>query len=341
MAKSKKVPVLNPAKVGWRDLKKVLGPARAKPVWQQIQEAKRRGKRGHGHNPAEVRPGDRVRFRVIRSSSAKDKEAEIMAKKKGAKKQQLAAMPKAWREKWVKGVDKYVRKAVKEAVAQAIEMPAEWRKAWQRGVKGAAGRATGQPMKMPKAWREKWAGGALARGSTKKWREGISGYAEQPIAALATVQEMFTAEGLMDLGGIVGGITAGTVAPAYLLSLLGQEPTAITEALAGVGIGVAGSAVLGMAGQYRMGRLFLFATVGTIVGRMLLERLLPPAAGVGQVTPAVERAIREEIETALREEGLGVLTTEEVPLAGGTGIVSTEAMELEGLGQTKMDVEPF
>ena len=381
---SKTVPVLNPAKVKWRDITRALGPQRARPVWQQIQAARKAS-----HNP--------VKFRVFRAPQTKPKEATMPVK------QELEKMPAEWRGKWAKGLRAYVERAV----AQAMRMPAEWKGAlkkgvakargghmpsawvgaWKRGVAamqpmmmpaewkehlraGVAGATGGemppewveawkhgvaamQPMAMPHEWRERWAKGVLARGAVsplaraaeRKWTAGVRKYAlEQPVGedVIEGVKEIFTAEGIADLVGVTGGITAGSVAPAYLLSLLKVEPSTTKETLAGVAVAIAGSGILGAIGQLRMGRLFMYSTLGTLAARMLLEKLMPaPTAGVGDVKAETEAAIKKALEKALKEEGLGALTTEQIPLKGGVGVISTEARELGDLGAEPLSVEPF
>lgn len=303
-AKSKsrsKIAILNPARVGWNDLSRILGPARARPVWQQIREMenpirfetkarqKARSKKGKG------------RFR-----NPTKKEVEVMAKRRRRKK---------------------ARRAKAKSTAAAAS----------------------NKMKMPKVWRKKTSLGMLARGprgriarrSKSAWRKGVKAFGQPlSVAALtAPLTELTTKEGIIDLASVSAGIAAGMIGPAYLLKTIKVTPTPLTEALAGVGVGLGGSAILSVLGQPRAARLFAMTTLGTLVAGLILEKLMPGAAGIGQVTSEAERVIRQEIESALQEEGLGVLTTEEVPLAG-LGVLTTEEVSLEGFGDS-FDNEPF
>jgi hypothetical protein len=257
-----------------------------------------------------------------------------MSRKRARKAGQPMRMPEQWKQALKRGV----------AAARPAMMPESWTRKWQAGI------AAMQPMPMTPQWRHEWARGVLAAGpkspiaqhAGRSWITGVRRYERtgQPLgeAVLGGVKEMFTAEGIADLAGVTGGIAVGAIAPSYLLKMLKVQPTTTTEAVAGIGVAVAGSAVLNLVGQYRMGRLFLYSAIGSLVARMLLERLVPGATeGVGAVKETVEEMVKSELEKALKEEGLGVITTEEVPLQGGVGLVTTEAAELSG----PMDVEPF
>lgn len=297
-----KIAILNPARVGWNDLSRILGPARARPVWQQIREME---------NPIrfETKAGQKARSNKGKGQAGKPtkKEVEVMAKRKRRRKK--------------------ARRAKARKVAAAAS----------------------NKMKMPKTWRKKTSLGMLARGprgriarrSATAWRRGVRAFGQPlSVAALtAPLTELTTKEGIIDLASVSAGIAAGMIGPAYLLKTIKVEPTPLTEALAGVGVGLGGSALLSVLGQPRAARLFAMTALGTLVAGLMLERLMPGAAGIGQVTTEAERVIRQEIEKALREEGLGVLTTEEVPLAG-LGVLTTEEVPLEGFGDTFED-EPF
>jgi hypothetical protein len=154
----------------------------------------------------------------------------------------------------------------------------------------------------------------------------------------ATLREVATAETLGHVLAASAGVTAPTLAPMLLEKVLKRPITGLAATGVGVGSTIAGFMALNAAGKPALARTFMAAGLGGILARILMEKLMPgtgAAAGLGQITAPVRRAIEAEVAETLAEEGLGQLTTQDVEELGGVGEVGQltvdDLEELEGI----------
>ena len=170
----------------------------------------------------------------------------------------------------------------------------------------------------------------------------MRGYAAQPLDLAATLREVATTETLGHVLAAAAGVTAPTLAPMLLEKVLKRPVTGLAATGVGVGSTIAGFMALSAAGKPALARTFMAAGLGGILARILMEKLMPgmgAAAGLGQITAPVRRAIEAEVAETLAEEGLaggvGQLTTqdvEELGMDGDVGQLTVQDLEeLEGI----------